>query len=171
MKKYLSNFLSKKLFTGLMCIILFPLIPWGLIFIMSICEVPPPKPEICYGEFPFKLEYMIGEEKITIEDSVICEYAGIKWNEGIGKHRVWQKRLKSCADENPVMIRNKEYTVLCDVGSAEYYMNDPNRWTPEVISPHIYTVGGEYTQREIIDKHKIKIISWEFSEPIVNRFK
>ena len=50
-------------------------------------------PEIRYGEFPFRLEYEINGERFVIEDTVICEFDGIGWNEAQGKFRKWKDYL------------------------------------------------------------------------------
>ena len=47
----------------------------------------PPKPEIKYGEFDFKLVYEIDGEMQTIEDTVICEFDGFNFDEANGKTR------------------------------------------------------------------------------------
>lgn len=72
----------------------------------SLLTPRPPKPEIMYGEFPFKLEYEIQGERIVLEDTIIIEYDGISWNAGYGNHNVWASRLASGNDLLIELFRN-----------------------------------------------------------------
>ncbi|MFA8307240.1 YdgA family protein, partial [Paenibacillus alvei] len=49
-------------------------LPWILIYVGLQLQPDPPRPEITYGEFPFKLVYEINGERKVIQDTVICEY-------------------------------------------------------------------------------------------------
>ena len=148
-------------------------LPWLLIFGFSVLEPSPPAPEIKYGEFPFILEYKIDEEMFVVKDVIICEYDGVSWDEGNGKHRTWKKRLKQSGEEDVLIIKDGEQKIFCNVGSANYYMNDQKYPTEPPLTPNLYPiVGGEFhTEKEIMDKYKIKLIKWEFAEPIKNSFK
>ena len=168
---------TKHIFIGILLFLLALVtiisLPWLLMFGLSIIEPSPPVPEIIYGEFPFRLEYSIDGEIFVVEDVVICEYAGVKWNEGKGKYRVWKKRLKRYGEENLLIVEDGKQKIFCNVGSAEYYMGD-QQYQPETsLVPTVYpSIGGEFhTQQEIMDKYKIKLIKWEFSPPIENKFE
>ena len=56
------------------------------------CQRPdPPRPEITYSEFPFRIEYEINGELVVIEDAVICEFDGFQPNwSGGDKTRKWK---------------------------------------------------------------------------------
>lgn len=55
----------------------------------------PPKPEIAYGEFPFRLTYELNGEIITVEDMAICEFDGYGERSTAGQSRKWKTYLKS----------------------------------------------------------------------------
>ena len=77
----------------LMAIVLFVFIGVGHLLVPG-----PPRPAVRYGEFPFRVVYEVNGETLTIEDTVICEYAGVE-SRGIGtKIRTWTSRLKSGSD-------------------------------------------------------------------------
>ncbi|MGG1123680.1 hypothetical protein ABHN05_02385 [Brevibacillus laterosporus] len=69
--------------------------PWVMIFLGSSLLSNPPRPEITYGEFPFRLKYEIKGKWSVIQDTLICEYDGIGSNEGQGKYREWKEHLAS----------------------------------------------------------------------------
>ncbi len=69
--------------------------PWLLLFIGIQLGPNPPRPEITYGEFPFRLEYEINGERKVIQDTLICKFDGFGSDEGRGKYRKWKTRLAS----------------------------------------------------------------------------
>ncbi|WP_336297944.1 hypothetical protein [Aneurinibacillus uraniidurans] len=60
-------------------------LPWLFILVHIQLQPNPPRPEIIYGEFPFRLEYEINGQRKVIENILICEFDGFGANEGIGK--------------------------------------------------------------------------------------
>ena len=159
-------------------VMLWLMIPILGFVVFNISYPNPPMPEIRYGEFPFRLEYEINGERIVIEDTVICEFDGVGWNEGVGKHRKWKSHLASNKKEEDIFIVTAEKVkIYCYVGSAEYYMND-ERWPEQrPLTPRFYFVKLNswdttmYYIEEFIEKYGLKLISWEFTDPIVNTFK
>lgn len=55
----------------------FLILPWLLIFIGIYLEPNPPSPMNKHGEFPFHLVYEVDDKQYTIDDTIICDYAGI----------------------------------------------------------------------------------------------
>jgi len=155
------------------------------VLVMNGCSMfypDPPRPEITYGEFPFRLEYEINGKRVIVEDTVICKFDGIGWNEGWGKYRKWVEYLASNNKEDSVllMIVDSKTKLYYTTGSARYYMGD---WEPGMYNPE-YTIvrydaffatnwglSGWVPKDELSNKYGIKIISFEPSEPIVNTFK
>jgi hypothetical protein len=151
----------------------------------------PPKPEITYGEFPFKLTYELDGETKVIEDSVICEFDGFYSLGSAGKYRKWKTSLKSgnerltLLDLRPLEEINEFGQTMLEMffsyGSGEYYMGDEQRYNrkPEIRDYVEYeyrntdgtTGGSSYKADVAYEKYKIKLISWEASEPIQNSFK
>lgn len=164
--------------------------PWVLIF--SGTYLPNPlKPEITYGEFPFKLVYEINGKKKVIEDSLICEYDGIGINEGQGKYRKWKDHLASGKKEllllkvnNPVGFGSGGKIVTREIyyntGSAGYYMGDlgeGEEYDNNILVACYFekyadgsTSDGAISQGELLNKYHIKLISWDYTKPIKNKF-
>ena len=153
----------------------------GLIMMPCSCfflGANPPMPEVTYGEFPFRLEYKINGELVNIEDVVICEFDGFGWNEMRGKYRKWTSHLSNNKKESAVLIIiDEKVKIYCYVGSAEYYMGD-EKW-PELkpLTPRFVHINRSpndmnvYEIQDFIEKYNLKLISWEFTVPIVNTFK
>ena len=148
----------------------------------------PASPEITYAEFPFKIELEHNGEQIIFVDTVICEYAGVRYIKGAGKKvREWRNRLKS---EEKFTDKKKVETILklelknhlgnymsidyC-YGSADYYMGDigENREFSPRTEIMIYPdFRREFkSDNELLDYYGIKIISIEETPPIKNTFK
>jgi len=171
---------------------LYFVLPWLLIYLGMQSLPNPKKPEISYGEFPFRLEYEINGERMVIYDTLICEYDGIGANTGVGKYRKWKSRLASGAEavillevENPVgklsTANILTQTICYNPGSAAYYMGDigenqtykhnfPNASFYEIYDDNRIVRGVIY-ENELYEKFNIKLISWEPADPITNSFK
>ncbi|MBP1903456.1 hypothetical protein J2Z32_000068 [Paenibacillus turicensis] len=154
-------------------------LPWLLIGLGGLLEDDPPVPEITYAEFPVRLEYEVNGQKKVVTDTVICEYDGVGWNEGQGKHRKWKRRLAS-GHERIFLEKIDESTgIYYAPRTAEYYMNDLKDYVvggglfPDAL---LYKKGGEprefsiISADELLEKYKIKLIKWEDSPPIKNSF-
>lgn len=152
----------------------------------------PPKPEITYGEFPFRLTYELDGEIKVVEDIIICEFDGFDNLGSGGKQRKWKIYAKSTGKRMIALYdlrANDDFTEwgnqvleLCfDPGNAEYYMGDVGdrqrrgslgKWIDYLyISPDGKTGYSAFELDEAWGKYKIKFISWEPSPPIQNYFK
>ena len=93
------------------------------------------------------------------------------------KYRKWKEYLASNKNERAVLLLvDDNIKIYCDVGGAQYYLSEPSYKGSRPITPSFgmtYTNLGGYgtVSDELIEKYGIKIISWEFSDPIVNTFK
>lgn len=146
----------------------------------------PNTPEITYSEFPICLEYEINGQYTKVEDILICEFDGFGFNEGNGKFRKWKARLKS-GNNRITLLKNgnieiyyfpvKDDSRLAGVfmGDTEYYSGGtggtfPDAWCTSNFEDK--TVNGYIiSSDELLEKYKIKLISWEISPPIQNSFK
>lgn len=161
--------------------LLLGLLGWGAASIIGIWLFTPnpPTPEITYGEFPFEIVYEIDGEMITISDVYVCEYDGIGANEGSGKHRTWKGYFKSTGEERLVLFQDGNLTFACAVGYPEYYMSDPCVFNYSYV-PYIYYVispdefggasSGVMDIEQLLERYKLKLISWDLSKPIQNSF-
>lgn len=160
-------------------IFLYFTLPWLIIFIGMHLEPNPPRPEITYGEFPFRLEYEINGERMIVEDTLICEYDGVGANEATGKHRKWQESLASGKEKIILLRVNDSKEIYYDPGSARYFMGDMEN---SDVYNHIYpdalylerrnklTANGVVYADELLEKYNIKLIRWDIAPPIKNSF-
>ncbi len=132
-----------------------------------------PRPAITYGEFPFRLEYEINGEIVVVEDTVICEFDGFEVN-AQGKYRKWKQCLASGESNVVLLVIDATKRICYPVRDAAYYMGD--RKGSFVEPPIAYVSDGMkehaiYPHEELFITFGIRLISWEFSPPIVNTFK
>ena len=157
------------------------LLGWASISIIGtwLFTPNPAKPEVTYGEFPFVIVYEIDGEVVTVSDVYVCQYDGIGANEGVGKYREWKGYIKSTGEEQLVLHQDGNLSLACAVGSPKYYMSDPSMADDEY-TPYIYyiespnefggTSSGVLDIEPLLEQYKIKLISWQLSDPIENSF-
>ncbi len=112
------------LLLALAIIAYFVVLPWAMITTEIFFLPYPLKPEIKYGEFPFRLEYEIDGQRKVIEDNLVCEYDGIGMNEGQGKYRKWNERLTSGNQNILLLSVDNSKEIYYNPGPADYYMDD-----------------------------------------------
>ena len=143
----------------------------------SLMSPKPPRPEITYGEFPFRLEYELYGERFIVEDTVIVEYDGMGFNLGEGNYNAWKQRLASGNElvmdmTDIVLFEASDAELVCYyIGIGKYYMGDggaaPEPYNIAILNPESGSTSGwskdaDYWFRE----YNLRIISWEFSDPI-----
>jgi len=112
----------------------------------------PPRPEITYAEFPFRIEIEYNGERLVFEDTLICEFSGFGTSGGIGgnwrRYRQWTSRFESGREYNTVwpsitMLETDYVLVSFDSGEPAFYMDRPWQevehgipWSP--MKPSIY---------------------------------
>ena len=179
----MSRNVKKLLIVGLV-ILLIPVIivlyfslPWVMIFLGNALAPNPPKPEITYGEFPFELVYEIDGETVTVNDVYVCEFDGFGMNEGQGKYREWKGYVQGTGEEGVILFEEGEVIIWCYIGSPKYYMGEVkyiDAYTPNVVKESPYLSGTSYEglrADELWELYNIRIISWQFSDPIENSFR
>lgn len=152
---------------------------WIALYLGITFSKNPAKPEIKYGEFPYKLVYELDGQKCIKEGKFICKYKGISMDEGRGKYRNWIGFIDGTDKPSVLLFEDEMYEIYCYIGDAEYYMGDyeNSEYNSDFIpKPYITGLPKEGNDMKILleDKvnsvYKIKIIDWEFSEPIDNVF-
>jgi hypothetical protein len=135
-------------------------------------------------------------ETYAIEDIVICEFRGYDNSALFSKPRTWNENLISETNRIVILeLDNDTKSVLKDrinetssvslcYGQGEYYMGDPNGKTLIHGKPHI-CYNEFYHSAPNVSHHEstplthaqaealfgIKVIEWNFSEPINNTFR
>lgn len=143
------------------------------------------KPEIKEGEFDFALIYEVDGENKVIEGTYVCEFDGInRAIDGVGRR--WNGYIKDHDDFTNYEIKKTDEGVIkvdLDICS-EFFMSDPQyqmivsseQTKPE---PYIYITSGDPSIEDpanevsfaLYEGDDVKIISFEYDEPIENIYK
>lgn len=165
--------------TSIFLVIAYFILPW-LLMRLGLTLLPnPERPEITYSEFPFRLEYEINGERVVVEDTLICEYDGIGRNTGQGKYRKWKSYFASGREQILLLKVDNRKEIYYDPGPAEYYMDDMRgQWYLHIFPNACRLEKDEYgtstgiiNADELTEKYNIKLISWDYTSPIKNKFK
>ena len=159
-----------------------------------------PPPKITEGEFPFVVEYEYNGERVLIEDTIVCTYDGYDMSNnfaifGYPYSRTWDITIKSGKEPKRTIIEfeensksvfvkgrvNTESRVIWSYGTGGYYMGDPEdaKTGPFIHYFERYNITSkinmydstELTKEQLEKYFGIKLIRFEFSEPIVNTFE
>lgn len=158
-------------------------LPWAILSLGQFLEPNPPKPEQDYGEFPFKLVYEQNGEINTIENTLVIEYLGIGYNEGVGKHYLWDVYYKNAeADiesyQRIVSIElfegyNEVYgdsAVFFELGDCEYFMGlddgTNHLYPPGEICISSFNYSGPLSEQELYEAFGITIIEKSIAPPL-----
>ena len=150
--------------------------------ILTGCGLQVPRPEIKTGEFDFSVTYEWNGETKTVSGVYVCEYNGTDWALDGGYHRDWKGYVKHDKMETQIEIGTTEDggVILLSFGFyPEYFMDDPATGGREVPEPWL-TVSHSFADgdgveilndAEIIEEtYGVKIISYQYSDPIENTF-
>lgn len=188
----------RKVAIGCSITVLLPclLVIFGILYLTNLPEHQNP-PQIKNGEFPFVVEYEADGKIHVIKDTVVCAFVGYDSSAWFVKPRTWDARLKDRGDAQIVILQeennysvleperlNERSRVVLNYGRAEYYMGDPNQRNMIYARPFFYyserystdektthNTGTKLSKKELEEKFGIKIIKFEFSKPIINKFK
>lgn len=130
--------------------------------------IPVPKPEITYGEFPFRLTYELNGEIKVIEDAIVCEFDGFKATGENGKYRQWKSYLKS-GSSNAVLEENKmtsEQITLLDVRHGD----DTDSFGNKVLKIYFFGGNGHYYMGDSLgnldrDAQDFTYVSYQYQKP------
>lgn len=161
-------------------------LPWLVLMIGGYFSPNPTSPEIRHSEFSLCLEYEIDGIYTKVEDVLICDFDGFGFNEGAGKFRKWKAYLLSgntriTLFKNDVIeiyyfpVKNDSRLPGIFMGDTEYYSGGigdtfPDAWyTADFDDKTIndYIISAD----DMEDKYKLKLIKWECSSPIENKFE
>ena len=144
-----------------------------------------PKPEIKEGEFDFALTYEVDGETKKIEGTYVCKFEGVsRALDGVG--RDWKGYITDHDDSASYELKiTDEGTIKVDLDiCSEFFMSDPQyemivsseQTKPE---PYVYITSGDPSTEEpsnvvsfdLYEGDDVKIISFEYDEPIENIYK
>ncbi|MFF2093371.1 hypothetical protein [Paenibacillus sp. NPDC058174] len=151
--------------------------PWLLLYLGLSAGEDPPKPAYSYGEFPFYLEYEINGQRIIVDDKVIVKYAGIGLSEGTGKYIKWKQTLGSGNKEVILFEDGESETLIFTIRDRDYHLEENEEGNKYDSRPDVYRKARKenmrsvevMTERELLKYYKIKLIKFEYGEPLKKR--
>ena len=158
----------------LLSIFIIAVLPWLLLWAGIMLLPAPPRPEIKNGEFPFRIEYEINGEVFVVEDVFIAEFDGFSRGTTQGVLRRWNGWVASTGESTLLLMVDGTRRVYVTVGTARFYMDDEISPRIESVTPNLFIRETDpekrfrYRPEELLEQHNIRLIDWEFSDPIVN---
>lgn len=144
-----------------------------------------PKPEIREGEFDFALTYEVDGKTEKIEGTYVCKFEGVsRALDGVG--RKWTGYIKDHDNSTDYELKTTDDGVIMvdlDI-CADFFMSDPNYQNMKSTDdpkpePYIYITSGDTTVEDpsyenflsLYEGDDVKIISFEYDQPIENVYK
>ena len=115
-------------------------------------------------------------EKITIKDTITCDYEGTSFVLEGGNKRDWKKKKKKDDEYGYYYIDKENYPELYIAVPEypEYYMGNASS-EKEFSEPYIHYIDEEtgtyYEEKEEVEVVGVKIIEWKPSKPLKNNIK
>ena len=141
-----------------------------------------PKPEIKNGEFDFALTYEVDGEEKKIEGTYVCKFDGTSRNLD-GVSRDWTGYIKDHDNYTEYEIKTTDEGVIMvslDI-RPEFFMSDPDYIDSYDIvpEPYVFITSGDPTIEDPTNEvtfdyysgDDVKIVSFEYDEPIENTYK
>ena len=146
---------------------------------LSGCVVKVPIPEIEEGRFDFSVTYEINGEVKTYTGVYVCSFDGVLTTL-IGSSLEWKGYIENEKEEDIPIHTNDVGVVYINCGFfPEYFMGDPDAAYYESPTPNLYLLYHGSTaddlditsDEEVIAELGVKLIGWEYADPIENSFK
>ncbi len=150
-----------------------------VIFILlniTSCGLTVPRPEIKSGRFDISVTYEYNGELKTVSGVYVCEYDGIVWwtvNEG--PYVNWKTHLEGELNTETISVCTTDdggEILITLLLYPQYFMGDPEYadFTP-IARAEIFYEDREIDDVDIIAEYGVKLIGYEYDEPIQNSFK
>lgn len=153
-----------------------------LLLLLSSCANDVPKPQVRAGEFDFSVTYEVTGEEKTISGVYVCKFVRAEANL-TGHNRIWKSYIKDSdiKDENRYeLLTNEDGTIYLDLGLYDtYFMSDPfyDGDEPEAYAFIVYhdecaeEKGYFSTEPEVLESYGVRVISFEYDDPIENHYE
>lgn len=133
------------------------------------------KPVVTESEFPFSITYELDGETVTINDVYKVHYD----DDEAYKYRVYDGKIQGKEEDNSYYVLKKEENGRIELWThfyADYLMGDPeyDYFDEEPFEPRIYYYDAQETEshdEETLAEHGVKLISFEYPEPIKNSLR
>ena len=133
------------------------------------------KPVVTESEFPFSITYELDGETVTINDVYKVHYN----DDEAYKYREYIGEIQDKKEDNTYYILKTEENGRIELWTqfyADYLMGDPeyDYFDEEPFEPRIYYYDEhetEFRDEETLAEHGVKLISFEYPEPIKNSLR
>lgn len=130
------------------------------------------KPKITEGEFPFSITYELDGETTTIDEVYKVRYV----EDNRFKNRMYVGEIGDMGENNTTYILKKDETGRVEMWThfyPDHLMGDPeyDYYDDGAFEPRIYYYNleeTEFTDEETLAEHGVKLINFEYPEPIKN---
>ena len=130
------------------------------------------KPKVTEGEFPFSITYELDGETVTIKDVYKVQYEKL----GGYKTRMYSGEIGNRGKDNTIYVLKKNDSGRVELWThfyPDYLMGDSeyDYYDDEAFEPKIYYYDAQETEshdEETLAEHGVKLISFEYPEPIKN---
>ena len=164
----------ERFLTGLIVLVVAIILP----FTGSFVDVP--EPAVKEGRFDFSVTYEINGEETTVSGVYVCKYKKPTVSLD-GYSRIWDGYIEGSdiKDENRHEVLENEYGVIYfDFGlDPRYFMSDYPDGEPYPSFLIVYRdeiaeeMGYFSVDPEVLETYGVKVISYEYGEPVENSFE
>ena len=164
--------------------VLCTLITLALTVMLMGCGLRVPRPEVKEGRFNFSVTYEIGGEAKTFSAVYVCEFDGTDWSLDGGYSRDWDTHVEGDyeGDDYSAILGTTDDggSIVLHFGLyPEHFMGDPEIGDWGLPEP---SLGITYPENELGETwhigdpvelerdYGIRIVSYEYDEPIENTF-
>ena len=148
--------------------------------LLSGCAAVVLIPKVKEGRFNFSVTYEINGEEKTYSGVYVCKYDGA-YKTLAGEGIDWKGYVENGEENGVIPIQtNEDGIIYIDLYFVpEYFMDDPDAILYDVPAPVLYMVyhsdnqdeASYATEEEVIAKYDVRIISYDYADPIENTFK
>lgn len=139
------------------------------------CAPDVPRPEVREGRFNISVTYEQDGEVKEASVVYVCEYKGIAWTLEAQPYVNWKESFEGdIKDDGLIPICNTDdggEIFISLLLYPEYFMGDPNyaEYTP-IVRAELFYDDEQTDDAEIIAEYGVKLIGFEYDEPIENAF-
>ena len=166
-------------FRRVLCVIVLLLMT---VLLLSGCDNGVPKPAVKEGRFNFSVTYEVDGKTQTVSGVYVCKFVRAEANL-TGHNRIWNSYIENSniKDENRYeILTNDDGIIYLDLGLYDtYFMSDPfyDGGEPEAYAFIVYhdecaeEKGYFSTEPEVLESYGVRVISFEYDNPIENHYE
>ena len=151
-----------------------------LLSTLASCGLDVPRPEIKEGRFNISFTYEYNGEVKTLSGVYVCKYDGLGFTLEGTNYVAWEESFEGEINDDVTMLGYTEdggEIFISLLMYPEYFMGEPAyaEFTPTASLELFYyedgTVSESYNDPATLASYGVKLISFEYDEPIKNTYK